>query len=78
MMYDEHEIRGEGYDDTHSSHTPSAGPPSHPPPPDDIPLGQRLFDRPFLLLIAGIVVMFVFFTAWGVWEVLSLEQAPLP
>lgn len=45
---------------------------------EKVPLGQRLFDRPFLLLAAGIVVMAVFYTLWGLWEVLSLEQAPLP
>jgi len=43
-----------------------------------IPLGQRLYDRPFLLLIAGIVVMVVFYTGWGLWEILRLPQAPLP
>jgi hypothetical protein len=46
--------------------------------PQVIPLGQRLFDNPFLLLIAGILVMVVFYTAWGLWEVLSLQPAPLP
>ena len=44
----------------------------------DIPLGQRLYDRPFLLLIAGLVVMFGFYTIWGLFEVLSLPQAELP
>lgn len=42
------------------------------------PLGQRLYDSPFLLLVAGLVVMVVFFTAWGLVEILSLEVAPLP
>ena len=46
--------------------------------PEQIPLGQRLYDNPFVLLIAGIVVMLVFYTLWGLWEVLSLPQAPLP
>lgn len=44
----------------------------------EIPLGQRLFDNPFLLLVAGILVMVVFYTAWGLWEVLSLPPATLP
>ena len=44
----------------------------------DIPLGQRLFDKPFLLLIACMVVMFVFFTGWGMWEIMSLPTATLP
>lgn len=45
---------------------------------DEIPWGQRLFDRPFLLLVLGILVMAVFFTGWGLWEVLTLPPAPLP
>jgi len=45
---------------------------------EEIPLGQRLFDRPFLLLGACIVVMFVFFTGWGLWEIATLPEAPLP
>ena len=43
-----------------------------------VPLGQRLFDRPFLLLAAGIVIMVLFYTGWGLWEILSLQPAPLP
>ena len=45
---------------------------------EEIPLGQRLFDRPFLLLAAGIVVMFVFYTGWGLVELARLTDAPLP
>jgi hypothetical protein len=45
---------------------------------DNVPLGQRLFDRPFLLLWAGIIVMAVFYTLWGVYEVLALPTATLP
>ena len=43
-----------------------------------IPLGQRLYDKPFLLLVLGIVVMVVFYTGWGIWELMKLPQAPLP
>lgn len=46
--------------------------------PESIPLGQRLYDRPFLLLVAGIVVMVAIYTGWGLWEVLSLTPSPLP
>lgn len=46
--------------------------------PDEVPLGQRLFDRPFLLLLLGLVVMFGFYTIWGLVEVMLLPQAPLP
>lgn len=57
-------------------------PPREPRPEQDpnerIPLGQRLFDRPFLLLIACLVVMFVFYTGWGTVEMFTLSPAPLP
>ena len=46
--------------------------------PEPIPLGQRLLERPFLLLAAGLLVMFVFYTGWGVYELASLTDAPLP
>lgn len=56
-----------------------AGLPHQPNPPNEpVPLGQRLYDSPFLLLIAGILIMVVFYTGWGLWEVLSLQPAPLP
>lgn len=45
---------------------------------EPIPLGQRLFDSPFLLLWAGLLVMFLFYTGWGLWEILSMTEAPLP
>jgi hypothetical protein len=61
---------------------PDPGGPKPPPstegPREPIPLGQRLLDSPFLLLIAGMVVMFVFFTGWGLYEIASLAKAPLP
>ena len=43
-----------------------------------IPLGQRLFDRPFLLLAAGLVVMILFYTGWGLWEIFSMPAGNLP
>jgi hypothetical protein len=50
-----------------------------PPPPDsEIPWGQRFFDRPFLLLVLGILIMALFFTGWGLWEITSLTPSPLP
>lgn len=49
-----------------------------PPPADSVPTGQRLFDRPFLLLAAGILVMFLFYTGWGLWEILGLPEGRLP
>jgi hypothetical protein len=37
-----------------------------------------LLDSPFLLLIAGLIVMFIVYTGWGVYEILSLPKATLP
>ena len=48
------------------------------PPETSIPLGQRLFDSPFVLLIAGFLVMAVVYTLWGLLEIVRLPQAPLP
>jgi hypothetical protein len=45
---------------------------------EPVPLGQRLLDRPFLLLLAGLIVMFGFYTIWGLYEILSLPKAILP
>ncbi|MFN7940386.1 MAG: hypothetical protein U0X73_02210 [Thermoanaerobaculia bacterium] len=45
---------------------------------DPVPLGQRLFERPFLLLAAGLFVMVLFYTGWGLFEILSLPQGKLP
>ncbi len=54
--------------------TPDARPKNGEP----VPLGQRLLDSPFLLLVAGIVVVAVFYTGWGLYEILTLPPAPLP
>jgi hypothetical protein len=43
-----------------------------------LPLGQRLFDNVYLLLALGILVMILFYTGWGLWEITSLREAPLP
>ncbi len=45
---------------------------------EEIPLGQRLYDNWLLLLIAGLVVVGLTYTGWGLWEILTLPQAPLP
>ena len=44
----------------------------------DIPLIQRLLDKPFLLLAVSILIMVVFYTGWGLYEILSLKPDPLP
>lgn len=51
--------------------TPGDGPP-------EPPFFQRLYDRPFVLMAIGFVVMLVLFTGWGLWEVMSLPTATLP
>jgi hypothetical protein len=52
---------------------------SAPPLPEEpVPLGQRLFDNVFLLLGAGLLIMFLFYTGWGLWEITSLPPGALP
>ena len=46
--------------------------------PPNVPLGQRLLDRPFVLMAFGFAVMLIFFTLWGLWEIVSLPVATLP
>ena len=57
--------------------------PPDPAPDDDsrsepLPLGQRFFDNMYLLLALGLLIMFVIFTAWGTWEIVSMPQGTLP
>ena len=55
--------------------------PDKPPangPDDQIPLGQRLFDNWMLLMVAGIVIMAVIYTGWGLWEISTMPEATLP
>jgi hypothetical protein len=47
-------------------------------PAERPPLGQRLFDNVFLLLVVGLLVMFVVYTGWGIWEIVSMPKATLP
>jgi hypothetical protein len=42
------------------------------------PLGQRFFDNVFLLLALGLIIMFVIYTGWGLWEILTMPKATLP
>ena len=51
---------------------------TEPATDEKIPLGQRLYDRPMLLLVAGILIMAVFFTGWGLYEILTLPRSALP
>lgn len=47
-------------------------------PQEPVPLMQRLFDNIWLLLAAGIIVMFVVYTGWGMWEILTMPESTLP
>ena len=46
--------------------------------PERVPFGQRLFDNMYLLLALGVLVMLIVFTAWGMWEILSMPNGKLP
>jgi hypothetical protein len=43
-----------------------------------MPLGQRIFDNWLLLMIAGIAIMAILYTGWGLWEVVTMQPATLP
>jgi cytochrome c-type biogenesis protein CcmH/NrfG len=45
---------------------------------EEIPLGQRLFDSWFLLLVVGVVVVGVLYVGWGLYEIVSMPEATLP
>ena len=49
--------------------------PHAPPPPERIPLMQRVLDNPFLLLVLGITIPTVLYLIWGVMEVVSVPLA---
>lgn len=51
------------------------GPATAPP---RLPLGQRFADNWALLLVAGIVIMLVIYTGWGLLEIATLPRAELP
>lgn len=42
---------------------------------EPVPAMQQLLDNPFLLLFVGIVIPTVFYTIWGVMEIVSLPIA---
>ena len=44
----------------------------------EAPFLQRMYDRPFLLLALGLVIMLSIFTFWGLWEITHLPMATLP
>lgn len=44
----------------------------------EIPFMQRMFDKPFLLLFLGVSVVGLFYTVWGLIEILTIPPATLP
>ena len=42
------------------------------------PFLQRLYDRPFVLLALGMIVMLAFYTLWGWYELTVLPTSTLP
>jgi hypothetical protein len=55
------------------SHQAPANPPNESPP-----FLQRAFDNVFLLLVLGVILMFIVYTGWGMWEILSMPKGTLP
>ena len=45
---------------------------------EPVPFGQRLYDNVFFWLAAGLAVMVIVYTGWGLLEIMRLPQAPLP
>ena len=43
-----------------------------------VPFGQRLFDNWPVLMLLGLLVMFVIYTGWGLWEIVTMPPATLP
>ncbi len=41
-----------------------------------IPAMQSLIDNPFLLLFIGVAMPTVFYTVWGIMEIVTLPVAP--
>lgn len=48
------------------------------PESQSIPLGQRLYDNWVLLMLAGIAIMALIYTGWGLWEITTMPEATLP
>jgi hypothetical protein len=47
-------------------------------PAGPLPAGQRIFDNMYLMLVLGVLVMLVVFTAWGIWEIFTMPKGTLP
>jgi hypothetical protein len=45
---------------------------------EPLPLAQRLYDNWPLLMAAGIAIMALIYTGWGLWEIVTMPAARLP
>ena len=57
---------GRTFEGTHMSQ------PVNDDPNEPVPWMQQLLDNPFLLLFLGVFVPMVLYTAWGVFDILTL------
>ncbi len=44
---------------------------------EPIPAGQRFYDNILLLLILGIVVPTLIYTAWGLYQIMNVPKLPI-
>ena len=44
-------------------------------PDEPVPVMQKVLDNPFLLLFLGVMVPMVLYTAWGVFDILTVPLA---
>jgi hypothetical protein len=42
---------------------------------EPVPMMQKLLDNPFLLLFLGVMIPMVLYTAWGVYDILTIPLA---
>lgn len=47
-------------------------------PEKEIPRGQNFFDNWILLMVISVVITAVVYSAWGLFQVLTLPPAPIP
>lgn len=45
---------------------------------EEKPLGQRFLDNIWLLLALGLAIPIISYTLWGIIELISMGEAPLP
>lgn len=42
---------------------------------EPVPMMQKLLDNPFLLLFLGVMIPMIVYTAWGVYDILTIPLA---